>query len=153
MQKYLFITIIIVLIVLSGCTGDTSDDDITTDDTPTDDVSTDDQNTEITPQQEYAINLNQAQSILNQAVQALDETICEQIELEDIKLSCGQKVMSTKALKYESERLCNKLLNEMERTGCLDSVYFKKANNEQDSSYCAKITNVNLKRTCEGNLR
>jgi len=147
MKKYLFVGLILLLILISACHTKTPETGTTNTQTTGEAGINDDSQTAEGQTNEEAF------AIVQEAYSKTDNTLCDQIEISDMRSLCLQKVLKKSAIISGSEELCQKIINENDRTECLDNIYLQKANAETDSTYCDKIINVNIKTICEQHTR
>lgn len=103
---------------------------------------------EAEPKQEPQ-TLDAVNNILAKAFGQMDETVCNQIENPNQRLTCTNKIILEKAYAQNDITLCNKITNEPDAKNCKIKFYAKKALDENNPELCNKLEDDASKESCK----
>jgi hypothetical protein len=88
------------------------------------------------------------QTVLREASQKQDETICQQLSDTKQQTQCTNTVLRTKAIRAMDISLCSSLSGETEQKNCEQLILSLQARKAGDVKICDQLQDVNMKQSC-----
>ena len=92
-------------------------------------------------------------SVIEQAIQKLDITMCEKIKNEDEKKICKETIYIQLAVKKDDISICDNISDKINKNQCKNNYFMEKAINSKNIKFCDNISDTQWQQDCKNAIK